>query len=131
MSILRPACYDKFKTLIGTSFPTSSSPHSLPLTHPSDGIYTAFESSSDVEKVSPPLPELETLLHQIIADVVGPTKGALLTKDVDLFTFGVDSLQCARVRNSVMKRVEMKGGVLGQNVVYEYPSVMQCVFSFV
>ncbi|KAL0568452.1 hypothetical protein V5O48_013531 [Marasmius crinis-equi] len=111
MSILRPACYAQFKDLI-------------------ESIYDKFEygsSDSSGSKVKiTPKESLETYLLETIKKTLGPSsrKSAQLTKDVDLFAFGVDSLQAARVRNSAQKELDLpEGVVLGQNVVYEYPSV--------
>ncbi|KAH8824644.1 L-aminoadipate-semialdehyde dehydrogenase [Flagelloscypha sp. PMI_526] len=104
MSILRPACYAKFKEII-------------------DKIYERFEQGSVTEKVVLPRSELENLIFDSIVKVVGSTKAALLTKQVDLFSFGVDSLAATRVRNTLQQTLELNGQTLGQNVVYEHPSV--------
>ncbi|KAK7060800.1 hypothetical protein VNI00_000533 [Paramarasmius palmivorus] len=107
MSILRPACYAKFKDLI-------------------EEIYARFEAgANDKQKLRIGSPEeLENYLLKTIAKAVGPIKAAKLTRDVDLFAFGVDSLQATRVRNSCWKELDLGGGVnLGQNVVYEHPSI--------
>ncbi|KZT19362.1 acetyl-CoA synthetase-like protein [Neolentinus lepideus HHB14362 ss-1] len=106
MSILRPACYAKFKDLI-------------------DSIYDRFEAGAGTSKLplSTPKPELEDFILDTIAKTLGPTKSVKLTKSVDLFEFGVDSLQGIRVRNALQGSVEMGGAVLGQNVIYEHPSV--------
>lgn len=103
MSILRPACYAKFKDLI-------------------DSIYQRFEQGATITKVTLTLPELEDFLLSAIVKVMGP-KSTGLTKDVDLFSFGVDSLQATRVRNTLQQSLELNGQTLGQNVVYEHPSV--------
>ncbi|TFK46758.1 L-aminoadipate-semialdehyde dehydrogenase [Heliocybe sulcata] len=106
MSILRPACYAKFKDLI-------------------DSIYDRFESLGSANRLpSPtPRPQLADFILEAIAKTLGPTKSTKLSKDVDLFEFGVDSLQAMRVRNAVQGGVDLNGAVLGQNVIYEYPSV--------
>ncbi|KAF9266782.1 L-aminoadipate-semialdehyde dehydrogenase [Marasmius fiardii PR-910] len=106
MSILRPACYVKFKDLI-------------------ESIYTRFEQGSDdIKKLEITSQEaLEGYLLDAIKKTVGPGKATKLTKDIDLFAFGVDSLQATRVRNSAQKELDLGDVVLGQNIVYEHPSV--------
>ncbi|ESK87402.1 l-aminoadipate-semialdehyde dehydrogenase [Moniliophthora roreri MCA 2997] len=116
MSILRPACYAKFKNVI-------------------EDIYSRFEAgSNDQQKLRlTTQEEMEKYLLGTIARAVGPVKATKLTRDVDLFAFGVDSLQATRVRNSCWKELDLGKDVsLGQNVVYEHPSIerlAQYIFS--
>ncbi|KAJ7089700.1 L-aminoadipate-semialdehyde dehydrogenase [Mycena belliarum] len=105
MSILRPACYAKFKDVI-------------------DGIYQRFDQETDEGgKLQLAKPELEEYILKAIVKVLGPAKAANLNREVDLFSFGVDSLQGTRIRNVCQKDLFLAGNTLGQNVVYEYPSV--------
>ncbi|KAF9052348.1 L-aminoadipate-semialdehyde dehydrogenase [Hymenopellis radicata] len=105
MSILRPACYAKFKDLI-------------------DSIYKRFDrDDEEVEMKALNGLELEDYLYNTIATALGPSRSAKLDKKVDLFSFGVDSLQATRIRNSVQKEIELGGHSLSQTVVYEHPSV--------
>ncbi|KAJ6496764.1 L-aminoadipate-semialdehyde dehydrogenase [Mycena vulgaris] len=105
MSILRPACYAKFKDII-------------------EGIYQRFEQESDEGvKLKLSKPELEVFILDAIVRTLGPVKSANLDRKVDLFAFGVDSLQGTRIRNVCQKELFLSGQTLGQNVVYEYPSV--------
>ncbi|KAJ6624936.1 L-aminoadipate-semialdehyde dehydrogenase [Mycena sp. CBHHK59/15] len=105
MSILRPACYAKFKDVI-------------------NGIYARFEEESDeAGKLKLAKPELEDFILDAIAKTLGPAKSANLDRQVDLFAFGVDSLQGTRIRNICQKELDIAGNSLGQNVVYEHPSV--------
>ncbi|KAL1669339.1 hypothetical protein GGF50DRAFT_123191 [Schizophyllum commune] len=104
MSILRPACYAKFKDII-------------------DKVYDRFEQGSQAEKLRLSGPELEQFVFDTIAKTVGTTKASLLTRDIDLFAFGVDSLQGTRIRNTLQKSLDLGDQVLGQNVVYEHPTV--------
>lgn len=96
MTILRPACYAKFKDLI-------------------DEIYVRFERGSEEEKVTLGREKLEEFVLETIRKALGPVKGRGLTRDVDLFAFGVDSLQGTRVRNTLQQRLELGGKTLGQN----------------
>ncbi|KAK7690571.1 hypothetical protein QCA50_005669 [Cerrena zonata] len=105
MSILRPACYAKFKDII-------------------ERIYQRFEhDGEDVEKLCLSKPELVEYIFKVITKTLGPVKSADLTQTVDLFAFGVDSLQGTRIRNQIQKELELGGRILGQNVVYEHPSI--------
>ncbi|KIK50782.1 hypothetical protein GYMLUDRAFT_51012 [Collybiopsis luxurians FD-317 M1] len=108
MSILRPACYVKFKDTI-------------------EDIYARFEAGqSDMEKIRHSTKaELEDYLLQTIIRTLGYRKASTLDKKADLFAFGVDSLQGTRVRNICQKELDLGDHALGQNVVYEYPSVEQ------
>ncbi|CAK5267785.1 unnamed protein product [Mycena citricolor] len=105
MSILRPACYAKFKDII-------------------EGVYARFEHEDDEsKKLKLGKAELEEYIMRTIEKTLGQVKAANLTRTVDLFAFGVDSLQGTRIRNVCQKELDLSGQVLGQNVVYEYPSV--------
>ncbi|KAK0493925.1 L-aminoadipate-semialdehyde dehydrogenase [Armillaria luteobubalina] len=105
MSILRPACYTKFKDLI-------------------ESIYARFDQIDvEVEKKTLPQEELEAYIFATIAKALGPSRSAKLDRKVDLFAFGVDSLQATRIRNSLQKELELGTHSLGQTVVYEHPSV--------
>ncbi|KAJ7918788.1 L-aminoadipate-semialdehyde dehydrogenase [Mycena leptocephala] len=105
MSILRPACYAKFKDII-------------------EGVYERFEQEGDeASKLRLAKPELEEFILNAIVKALGPAKSANIDRTVDLFAFGVDSLQGTRIRNVCQKELFLAGNTLGQNVVYEYPSV--------
>ncbi|KAJ7493419.1 L-aminoadipate-semialdehyde dehydrogenase [Mycena galericulata] len=105
MSILRPACYAKFKDII-------------------EGIYQRFEQEGDEgSKLRLAKPELEDFILNAIVKTLGPTRSANINRKVDLFAFGVDSLQGTRIRNICQKDLFLAGKTLGQNVVYEYPTV--------
>lgn len=121
MTILRPACYKKFAPII-------------------DNIYELFEhggsGAGQLKIRADTQEEMEAFLTKTIGDVLGPTnnnsssvRGALgpLEPETDLFSYGVDSLQATRVRNVINKGLEL--GVdsvhLGQNIVYEHPSIRQ------
>ncbi|KAJ7132141.1 L-aminoadipate-semialdehyde dehydrogenase [Mycena epipterygia] len=105
MSILRPACYAKFKDII-------------------EGIYQRFEQEDDeAGKLRLSKAELEEFILKAIVKTLGPVKSADVDRKVDLFAFGVDSLQGTRIRNICQKELFLGGNTLGQNVVYEHPSV--------
>lgn len=109
MSILRPACYKKFAGII-------------------DAIYQRFEVGSGEEKLKiTEQDEMEEFLRVTILECLGEKgTGAELKASTDLFAFGIDSLQATKIRNVIGKKVELglaDGKALGQNIVYEHPSI--------
>lgn len=79
-------------------------------------IYQRFEHDGEgIEKLRLSKPELVDYILKVIAKTLGPVKSANLTPTVDLFAFGVDSLQGTRIRNQLQKELELGGQVLGQN----------------
>ena len=104
LSILRPSCYAQFASII-------------------NDIYDRFDSaSSGKERIDfcGDQSKLEAYLLMTIERTLGPVaKKEGLNIDRDLFEFGTDSLQATRIRNSIMKEVQLNGVTLGQNVVYE------------
>ncbi|BEI83428.1 hypothetical protein CcaverHIS002_0400320 [Cutaneotrichosporon cavernicola] len=105
MSILRPACYRKFADVI-------------------DGVYVRFEQGTGLPKRDiTNQEEMEAFLSDTLRVTLGEVEG--LERDTDLFAFGVDSLQATRVRNALQKDLELGGATLGQNIVYDHPSIAQ------
>lgn len=81
-----------------------------------DDIYSSFEAGhSNTAKLRLTKPELEDYLLETIIRTLGSTKAPKLNKTVDLFAFGVDSLQGTRVRNVCQKELDFGDHVLGQN----------------
>ncbi|KAK4688566.1 hypothetical protein P7C73_g1542, partial [Tremellales sp. Uapishka_1] len=104
MSILRPACYKKYKSII-------------------DDIYDRFENGTGQPKQDLTTEsDLEAFLIETIESTLKDSK-TKITRETDLFAYGVDSLQATRIRNVISKSLELNGATLGQNIVYEHPSV--------
>lgn len=61
------------------------------------------------------MPELEHFLDDVFVHVLGPDKAKDLNRTVNLFTFGVDSLQSTQVRNICQTQLDLGGQQLGQN----------------
>lgn len=78
-------------------------------------MYERFEQGSGAEKRSLAGEALEQFVFETIVKTMGPVKGAQLTRDVDLFAFGVDSLQGTRIRNTLQQSLELGERKLGQN----------------
>lgn len=105
MSILRPACYKKFAPII-------------------DAVYERFErGTGEPKKVITDQAAMEAFVRDIIVTALGDKTSEGLESSTDLFEFGVDSLSTTRVRNVISKTLELGNVTLGQNVVYEHPSI--------
>ena len=105
MSILRPACYKLFAPII-------------------DAVYERFERGSGQPKLD--INDKDTLQKFIIETIDNTLKEkeSGITPSTDLFAYGVDSLQATRIRNVLVQRLELGADrELGQNIVYEHPSV--------
>jgi NAD(P)-dependent dehydrogenase (short-subunit alcohol dehydrogenase family) len=109
MSILRPACYKKFADII-------------------EAVYERFEKGTGQPKRDiNDQAEMEAFLKEAVLGAIGEkakTAGEL-SPSTDLFSFGVDSLQATKVRNVLSKSLELGNAKLGQNIVYEHPSISQ------
>lgn len=106
LSILRPACYKKFADII-------------------NAVYERYESGSgQAKREITSQEEMQAFLHETISTAIG-SKGSDLTASTDLFAYGVDSLQAMKIRNVITKSLELGNKTLGQNVVYEHPSVRE------
>jgi hypothetical protein len=103
-SILRPACYARFKDAI-------------------DNIYEKYSSSNGFEKLQLDETELQKHVQTIVAETVGEAKAQQILPETDLFNFGIDSLQSSRIRLLLVRSVDTGEHDLSQNVVYEHPSV--------
>jgi carbohydrate kinase (thermoresistant glucokinase family) len=65
--------------------------------------------------------ELEDHLRSILHKYVPPVKD--VDPATDLFSLGVDSLQSIQIRTEILKTVNIGDNKLGQNVVFDYPSI--------
>ncbi|KAI9166563.1 Adenylate-forming reductase [Paramyrothecium foliicola] len=100
-SIIRQAFYKTFQNEINT-------------------IYDAEETSSgSVRKFEEP--ELKAFLRDLLSRGVSAQKE--VTDDTDFFHLGMDSLQAIQIRSEVLKAVDTNGKKLGQNIVFDHPSI--------
>lgn len=107
LTIIRPACYAKFADII-------------------NAVYERFElGTTGPKRKIDNQEEMEAYLVDVITKVLGPKVSDALNPSTDLFALGVDSLQATTVRNVLFKTLELGDAQLGQNVVYEHPSVRQ------
>lgn len=155
-SILRPSCYAKFKDIIGTCHSWFCL-ISLLTTLPAESVYDRYASigtngdSSTEPKLTYSPSELESYLTRVVYEILGDKLAQGLTTETDLFNFGVDSLQGARIRMKILKEIDVGNRPVGLNgkctkfrmptadsdrfsrntVVYENPSILKSVIYWV
>lgn len=69
------------------------------------------------------LDQLQDFLRRTIIDVMKLEDESLLSDDVDFFALGMDSLQALRIHSAIIKGFNTNGKRVGQNVVFEHPSL--------
>lgn len=84
-----------------------------------DAYDQAATSNGDVKALS--VPALEDFVRSIISRSVPEEKA--VDRNTDLFSLGLDSLQSIQMRTEILKAVDIGSQKLGQNVVFEYPSI--------
>ncbi|SJX65303.1 related to alpha-aminoadipate reductase [Sporisorium reilianum f. sp. reilianum] len=96
-----------------------------------DEVYADYEADSSGAATTPKmtLRDLDTSIQvaaQAVSEVTGRSASDLQTKlkDADFMDLGIDSLQAARIRNLLRKRVELASDLPG-NLIFEYPSITQ------
>ncbi|TLD05173.1 uncharacterized protein PgNI_09153 [Pyricularia grisea] len=112
-TIIRAASYKRFADLI-------------------DAVYTRFEGgaagSVGAEAGSENNPQnmnmegYKNYLNALFRDRMGFKS---LELDTDFFSVGMDSLQTIIARSHMMRQLDLGGAVLGQNVVFEHPTINQ------
>ncbi|EUC46480.1 hypothetical protein COCMIDRAFT_92740 [Bipolaris oryzae ATCC 44560] len=100
-SVIRQAFYKEFATEI-------------------ENAYDAMATSHGDLKILTGL-ELENHLRSILINHTPLAKD--IDRTTDLFSLGVDSLQSIQVRTEILKTVHIGGNKLGQNVVFDYPTI--------
>ncbi|KAF2106528.1 male sterility protein [Lophiotrema nucula] len=100
-SIIRQAFYKQFAKDINDAY---------------DSVAT---SQSDLRILS--LEETETPISTVLSKSMPDAKDA--DKTTDFFSLGLDSLQSIQIRTEILKTVDIGDNKLGQNVVFEYPSI--------
>lgn len=100
-SIIRQAFYKQFAPEIESAYDLAAS---------AQGDLKAFE-----------IPELEHFIRTTVTNSL-PQVG-YIDRYADWFSLGLNSLQSILIRTEILKRVNIGGKKLGQNVVFEYPSI--------
>jgi carbohydrate kinase (thermoresistant glucokinase family) len=100
-SVIRQQFYKQFATEIDNAYDAAASAH---------GDLKTFTVS-----------ELEAFLRTVI------NKHLLQASDIgrttDFFSLGLDSLQSIQIRTDILKNIDIGGGKLGQNVVFDHPCI--------
>lgn len=99
-TVIRAASYMRFEALI-------------------EALYTRFETAGDDLVHLDSEEALREYLHPLMAGVGVKN----LDDDTDFFAAGTDSLQAITARGHMMRQVFLSGTVLGNNVVFEHPSI--------
>jgi hypothetical protein len=102
-SVIRQACYKNFKKTIEEAYDSED------------------VQAGDLKELD--LPELKSFLRGLLVETLSLIDAP--ADDVDFFTQGLDSLQAIQMRSEILKTVQLGNNKLGQNVVFEHPSVDQ------
>jgi hypothetical protein len=100
-SIIRQAFYKQFAPEIESAYDLAATAH------------------GDLKKYD--LPELENFVRSTIAKSLPQAQE--VERTADLFSLGLDSMQSILIRTEILKAVDIGNSKLGQNVVFEYPSI--------
>jgi carbohydrate kinase (thermoresistant glucokinase family) len=100
-SVIRQAFYKSFATEIENAYDMAAS---------SRGDLKTFTIS-----------EMENLLRAILAKHL--PQASDIKRTTDLFSLGLDSLQSIQIRMDILKTVDIGDNKLGQNVVFDHPSI--------
>jgi carbohydrate kinase (thermoresistant glucokinase family) len=100
-SVIRQAFYKQFATDIENAYD---------LVATADGDLKTFTIS-----------ELEAFIHDTITRSLPEAK--IIDRTTDFFSVGLDSLRSIQVRTAILKTVDVATNKLGQNVVFDYPSI--------
>ncbi|RGP63508.1 male sterility [Fusarium sporotrichioides] len=102
-SVIRQACYKNFKQIIDDAYDSQDL---------QEGNLQAME-----------LPELKRFIQGLLVKSLSLAEAP--ADDVDFFALGLDSLQAILMRSEIHKTVQLGNNKLGQNVVFENPSIEQ------
>lgn len=90
-----------------------------------ESVYVRFETHDDARdgaRKALDQPGLVAYLLDLFTNTIG-VKG--LSKETDFFECGTDSLQAVAARAKIMREIDIGDAVLGNNVVFEHPSVQK------
>ena len=87
-----------------------------------ENIYKRLEAASGGTLVLN-TSELRSFIRNKLTDIVLGIRQSDIADDADLFALGVDSLQSTRLRSSILQKIQLNGGTLPQNVVFDFPTI--------
>lgn len=100
-SIIRQAFYKQFASEIESAYDLAAT---------AQGDLKAFS-----------IPELESFIRSTVTKSLPQAED--IDQNADFFSLGLDSLQSVLIRTDILKTVDISNKKLGQNVVFEYPSI--------
>ncbi|XPT03556.1 hypothetical protein M3J09_012647 [Ascochyta lentis] len=100
-SIIRQAFYKQFSPEIESAYDLAAA---------SEGSLKAFDVS-----------ELESFIRTTVTNSLPQAED--IDRSADFFSLDLDSLQSILIRTDILKTVDIGNNKLGQNVVFEYPSI--------
>jgi carbohydrate kinase (thermoresistant glucokinase family) len=100
-SVIRQAFYKQFATEIENAYDEAATAH------------------GELQALT--LPELQSCVRDILTKILPQARD--IDSSADLFSLGLDSLQSIQIRTEILKTVDIGGNKLGQNVVFDYPSI--------
>jgi carbohydrate kinase (thermoresistant glucokinase family) len=86
-------------------------------------IESAYDLAATAQEdlVAFDIPELESFIRTTVTESFPKAKD--IDRNADFFSLGLDSLQSIIIRTSILKNVDIGNSKLGQNVVFEHPSI--------
>ena len=66
---------------------------------------------------------LQDFLKTEIEAMIEPDRWRMVDGETDLFSLGIDSLQASRIRSAVLKSIDTGQEKLGENFVFDHPSI--------
>jgi hypothetical protein len=102
-TIIRAACYNHFNDVI-------------------EEVYTSFEKPKGKKGLVLEIPGLQAYLKALLSERIC-LEGMDL--ESDFFAAGMDSLQAITVRAHLLRELDLGGKELGQQAVFDYPSIAQ------
>lgn len=101
-SIIRQAFYKQFASAIESAYDFAAT---------AQGDLEVFD-----------LPQMEDFIRSTVAKLLPQAKE--VDRTADLFSLGLDSMQSILIRTDILKAVDIGTNKLGQNVVFEHPSIV-------
>jgi carbohydrate kinase (thermoresistant glucokinase family) len=100
-SVIRQAFYKQFATEIDNAYDAAASAH---------GDLKTFT-----------IPQMEDFVRTVLAKHL--SQAGEIERTTDFFSLGLDSLQSIQIRMDILKNINIGNNKLGQNVVFDHPSI--------
>ncbi|KAI1337040.1 hypothetical protein F5Y15DRAFT_426193 [Xylariaceae sp. FL0016] len=103
-SVIRQAFYKKFSKEI-------------------EDAYDSADMSSGGSLKALTVSEIQEFLQDSLVKLIPKAAGSAI--ETDFFSLGLDSLQAIQIRSEILKAIDTRGQKLGQNVVFDHPSIQK------